>query len=512
MLSYCRSAALNGIEAYDVEIEFDIGSGLPAVVIVGLPDAAVKEAKDRVRSAINNSGFTFPEERITINLAPADTKKEGPSFDLPIALGILSADSIFPAEHLKPYTIIGELSLDGAVRPVKGILPIATDLLKRGHKKMIVPKDNAMEAGVVEGLEVYPVTCLPECVAFIQGSHKIQPVRVDVETLFEEQYRNDQVDFYDVKGQYHVRRAVEVAIAGAHNILMIGSPGSGKTLIARRIPTIMPKMTLEESLEVSKIHSIVFGLSKEKNGIIGLRPFRSPHHTISNTALIGGGTDPRPGEVSLAHHGVLFLDELPEFRRDVLEVLREPLEEGVVSISRAAGRCSYPSNFVLVAAMNPCPCGYYGDTQKQCKCSPVQIQKYRSKISGPLLDRIDIHVEVPAVKYEEFKSREPGESSAQIRERVEKARQIQRERFKGLNFFTNADMSHRNLKKFCELDEDCEKLLKNAFEQLNISARAHDRILKVSRTIADLAGEEKIQAMHIAEAINFRALDRSYHR
>ena len=381
MLSYCRSAALSGIEGYDIDIEFDIGGGLPAVVVVGLPDTAVKEARDRVRSAINNSGFEFPEKRITINLAPADTKKEGSSFDLPIALGILSADNIFPAEKLKPYTFIGELSLDGAVRPVKGVLPIATDLLKRGHKKFIVPKENALEAGVVQGLQVYPVASLPECVAFIKGEHKIEPLSIDVDTLFEEQYRNDQIDFYDVKGQYHVRRAVQVAISGNHNLLMIGSPGSGKSMISKRVPSIMPKMTLEESLEVSKIHSIVFGLSKEKNGIIALRPFRSPHHTISNTALIGGGSDPKPGEVSLAHNGVLFLDELPEFRRDVLEVLREPLEEGVVSISRAAGRCTYPSNFILIAAMNPCPCGYYGDTQKQCKCSPLQIQRVSNRLN-----------------------------------------------------------------------------------------------------------------------------------
>ena len=510
MLSYCRSAALSGIDAYDVDIEFDIGQGLPAIVIVGLPDAAVKESRDRVKSAIQNSGFKFPQKRITINLAPADTKKEGPSFDLPIALGILAAQNEFRPDVLERCTVIGELSLDGSVREVKGMLPIATDLLKRKYKRLIVPEKNAKEAAVVEGLEVFPVKSLVETIAFLRGEHKIPRYKVDVDSFFADQFKNNHLDFSDVKGQQNTKRAIEIATAGGHNILMIGSPGSGKSMLSKRIPSITPKMTLNESLEVSKIHSIVYGLSNQENGIIGIRPFISPHHTISNVALIGGGSNPKPGDVSLAHNGVLFLDEFPEFRRDVLEVLREPLEEGKVSISRASGRCTYPANFMLVAAMNPCPCGYLTDPKKDCRCSPIQVQRYRSKISGPLLDRIDIHVEVPSVKYAEFKSKKKEESSASIRERVESARNIQRNRFKDMNIFTNANMNHKNLKKFCIVDDNCEKLLKSAFDDLNISARAHDRILKVARTIADLEEKTDIEEVHIAEAINFRAFDRSY--
>ncbi|EKD25834.1 MAG: hypothetical protein ACD_79C01478G0001 [uncultured bacterium] len=425
-------------------------------------------------------------------------------------MGILAAENVFRPDILERCTVIGELSLDGSVREIKGVLPIATDLLKRDHKRLIVPEANVYEAAVVSGLEVYPVKTLAECVSFLKGETKIMPYSVDVESIFDQQYENTSVDFSDVKGQMSARRAVEIAVAGGHNLLMVGSPGSGKSMLAKRIPTIIPKMTLEESLEVSKIHSIVYGLSNQKNGLIGIRPFRSPHHTISNTALIGGGSDPKPGEVSLSHNGVLFLDEFPEFRRDVLEVLREPLEEGLVSISRASGRVTFPANFMLVAAMNPCPCGYLSDPKKECRCSPIQIHRYRSKISGPLLDRIDIHVDVPSVKYDEFKSKSLGEDSKTIRTRVENARNIQRKRFKGLKVFNNADMSTRHLKKFCEIDQECEKLLKSAFDDLNISARAHDRILKVARTIADLGEQENIQAVHIGEAINYRSFDKSY--
>jgi magnesium chelatase family protein len=515
MLSYCRSAALYGINAYDVHIEFDLGNGLPAIVIVGLPDEAVRESKDRVRSALNNSGFDFPEKRITINLAPADTKKEGPAFDLPIALGILAAMNVIPLDLLSTYTVIGELSLDGSVRPVKGILPIATDIFSRGQTKFILPKDNANEAGVVQGLDVYPVGSLSECVSFLKREHAMAPFTVDVDHLFANGQHQEGFDFSEVRGQHHVKRAIEIAVAGGHNLLMIGPPGSGKTMLAKRIVSILPKMTLEESLTVSKIHSILFNLSKESNGIITTRPFRSPHHTSSNAGLIGGGSEIKPGEVSLAHNGILFLDELPEFRRDVLEVLREPLEEGVVTITRASGSITYPANFMLVAAMNPCPCGHLTDPKKECRCSPALVHRYRNKVSGPLLDRIDIHVEVPAIDYQEFKSKQNAESSTQIRARVELAREIQRARFKHervRGFFVNADMGSRHLRKFCETDEESEALLKAAFDQLHISARAHDRILKVARTIADLESCEKLQAPHIAEAIRLRALDRSHMR
>ena len=507
MLAKTNSFALNGVKGYKIDIEIDINSGLPSYDMVGLPDTAIKESRERIRSAIKNSGLNYPVKRITINLAPADLKKEGPVFDLAIAVGILAASEQITSYKYKDYIILGELSLDGSVRHINGILPTLIAGLECGYNKFMIPKANEKEASYLNNAECYAVNSLFEVVKFLSGMQDI-PQTECTEYYINEQVNKFNLDFADVKGQFMAKRALEISVSGGHNILMIGPPGAGKTMLAKCVPTIMPNMTFEEAIEVTKIHSIA-GTLDQTQGIVKTRPFRSPHHTATVPSLTGGGANCKPGEISLAHNGVLFLDEMPEYSRKTLETLRQPLEDGTVVISRAKMTLEYPCHFMLVASMNPCPCGNFGSSNP-CKCSPNEIHRYVNKLSGPLLDRIDLQVEVDSVSYDDLRSKVKAEPSAVIKQRVEAAREIQRERFKGTKIFINSEMTNAMLEEFCVISKQSEQLMELAFDKLRLSGRANVRILKVARTIADLDGEKNIEPRHIAEAIQYRSLDRKY--